>query len=165
MSFGGRWEGTGPPSCMKCSMLGVGVDKAEHKMSASPHGLHGVAWRGMAMQNVIHQFTSLAKDSRVGFVGNVCVGQDVSLRELRERYNAVVLAYGAESDRALGVPGEVGCLREAAAGGLALPCMDCGNSAWAARCVPRLQMHARQGQLHVRAGMSGTTRTPICLGA
>lgn len=126
---------------MKCSMLGGAEDEVEHKMSASPHGLHGVAWRDVAMQNVTHQFTSLAKDSRVGFVGNVRVGQDVSLGELRERYNAVVLAYGAESDRALGVPGEVGCLREAAAGGLALPCMDCGNSAWDARCVPRSQMN------------------------
>ena len=35
------------------------------------------------------------------------VGRDLSLEELRARYNAVVLCYGAESDRRLGVPGEV----------------------------------------------------------
>lgn len=35
------------------------------------------------------------------------VGRDLSLDELRRHYNAVVLCYGAESDRKLGVPGEV----------------------------------------------------------
>ncbi len=58
-------------------------------------------------QNVINQFTQLAQDGRVGFLGNVRVGRDISLEDLRARYNAVILAYGAESDRALGVPGEV----------------------------------------------------------
>ncbi|GAB4816812.1 hypothetical protein N2152v2_003858 [Parachlorella kessleri] len=56
--------------------------------------------------NVINQFTQLAQDGRVGFLGNVRVGKDLSLEELRARYNAVVLCYGAESDRPLGVPGE-----------------------------------------------------------
>lgn len=59
-------------------------------------------------QNVINQFTSLAGDPRLSFLGNVRVGQDVGLSELRALYNAVVLCYGAESDRRLGVPGEVG---------------------------------------------------------
>lgn len=63
-------------------------------------------------QNVINQFTQLAQgDPRLGFLGNVRVGRDVSLPELRSFYNAVVLAYGAESDRRLGVPGEVRCAR------------------------------------------------------
>lgn len=43
---------------------------------------------------------------RIGFLGNVNVGKDVSLHELRDLFSAVVLAYGAESDRRLGVPGE-----------------------------------------------------------
>jgi hypothetical protein len=60
------------------------------------------------LQNVINQFTQLAQDPRLAFLGNVRVGQDLSLAELRAHYNAVVLSYGAESDRRLGVPGEVG---------------------------------------------------------
>lgn len=60
-----------------------------------------------APQNVINQFTSLASDPRLSFLGNVRVGRDVGLSELRPFYNAVVLCYGAESDRRLGVPGEV----------------------------------------------------------
>ncbi|XP_074279821.1 NADPH:adrenodoxin oxidoreductase, mitochondrial-like isoform X2 [Silene latifolia] len=40
------------------------------------------------------------------FLGNVNLGSSVSLKELRELYHVVVLAYGAESDRVLGIPGE-----------------------------------------------------------
>lgn len=40
-------------------------------------------------------------------MGNIRVGSPhLSLQELRAYYNAVVLAYGAESDRKLGIPGE-----------------------------------------------------------
>ena len=35
------------------------------------------------------------------------VGKDVQVKDLRERYGAVVLAYGASSDNLLGIPGEV----------------------------------------------------------
>lgn len=59
------------------------------------------------LQNVIHQFTQLAHDPRVSFLGNVRVGSPaLPLATLRAHYNAVVLAYGAESDRRLGIPGE-----------------------------------------------------------
>jgi ferredoxin--NADP+ reductase len=37
---------------------------------------------------------------------NVEVGKDIAVEELRRAYHAVVLAYGASSDRRLGVPGE-----------------------------------------------------------
>jgi hypothetical protein len=60
------------------------------------------------LQNVINQFTALATNPRLTFLGNVRVGRDIGLPELRAHYNAVVLCYGAESDRRLGVPGEVG---------------------------------------------------------
>ncbi len=40
------------------------------------------------------------------FWGNVEVGRDVTLAELRELYDAVVLATGAPQDRSLGLPGE-----------------------------------------------------------
>ena len=33
-------------------------------------------------------------------------GQDVKVKELREAYDAVVLAYGAAKDRTLNIPGE-----------------------------------------------------------
>lgn len=76
----------------------------------SPFGLvrSGVAPDHQDTKNVINQFTALARDPRVTFFGNVRVGNSgpVSLAELRSYYNAVVLAYGAESDRRLGLAGE-----------------------------------------------------------
>jgi NADPH-dependent glutamate synthase beta subunit-like oxidoreductase len=46
------------------------------------------------------------------FIGNVNVGADVTLEELRSMYHAVVLAYGAAGDTQLNVPGESlkGCM-------------------------------------------------------
>lgn len=41
----------------------------------------------------------------IRFLGNVEVGRDVSIEELRERYHAVVLATGAIRDAALDIPG------------------------------------------------------------
>lgn len=76
----------------------------------TPFGLvrSGVAPDHQDTKNVINQFTALAQDPRVTFFGNVRVGTSgsVSLPELRSYYNAVVLAYGAESDRRLGLAGE-----------------------------------------------------------
>lgn len=43
---------------------------------------------------------------RCSYFGNVRVGVDVSVSELRELYNVILLAYGAEADRDLGIPGE-----------------------------------------------------------
>ena len=38
---------------------------------------------------MINQFTQLAQDPRISFFGNVRVGRDLSLDELRSYYNAV----------------------------------------------------------------------------
>ncbi|KAI3464065.1 hypothetical protein Pfo_020728 [Paulownia fortunei] len=57
-------------------------------------------------QIVINQFSRVAQNERCSFFGNVSLGSSITLPELRETYNAVVLAYGAESDRSLGIPGE-----------------------------------------------------------
>src|SRR3546814_15062881 len=48
---------------------------------------------------------SVALTDNVRFVGNVTVGKDVTVAELRAIYDAVVLATGAPSDRALDIPG------------------------------------------------------------
>lgn len=48
----------------------------------------------------------MAQHERCSFFGNVTLGSSVSLSELRQLYHVVVLTYGAESDRALGIPGE-----------------------------------------------------------
>lgn len=54
-----------------------------------------------------NQFSRVAQNRRCSFIGNVSLGASISLAELRELYDAVVLSYGAESDQALGIPREV----------------------------------------------------------
>lgn len=43
------------------------------------------------VKNVINTFTKTAENPRVTFIGNLSLGKDVSLRTLRDVYNAVVL--------------------------------------------------------------------------
>ncbi|KAL2942035.1 NADPH:adrenodoxin oxidoreductase mitochondrial [Bienertia sinuspersici] len=65
-------------------------------------------------QIVMNQFTWVAKNERCMFLRNVNLGSSVSLKQLRDLYHVVsfvvigqvVLAYGAENDRVLGVPRE-----------------------------------------------------------
>ncbi|KAL4563911.1 hypothetical protein LXL04_027959 [Taraxacum kok-saghyz] len=74
----------------------------------TPFGLvrSGVAPDHPETKIVINQFSRVAHNQRCSFFGNVSLGSSVSLSDLRQFYHVVVLAYGAESDRALGIPGE-----------------------------------------------------------
>lgn len=74
----------------------------------TPYGLvrSGVAPDHPEVKSVVNDFEQVAADPRVSFLGNVRLGKDLSLDELRSMYNGVVLAYGAASDRTLGIPGE-----------------------------------------------------------
>ena len=58
--------------------------------------------RTMADRYVVQLFAS----GRFRFYGNVEVGKEISLDELREHYHAVIVASGAAADRQLGIPGE-----------------------------------------------------------
>ncbi|KAF5459015.1 hypothetical protein F2P56_023006 [Juglans regia] len=74
----------------------------------TPFGLvrSGVAPDHPETKIVVNQFSRAAQHERCSFFGNVTLGSSLSLAELRELYHVVVLAYGAESDRVLGIPGE-----------------------------------------------------------
>ncbi|MBN3306310.1 ADRO protein, partial [Amia calva] len=73
-----------------------------------PFGLvrFGVAPDHPEVKNVINTFTQTAHQERCSFYGNVSVGCDVTVEELQRAYHAVVLSYGAEGNRRLGIPGE-----------------------------------------------------------
>jgi ferredoxin--NADP+ reductase len=72
-----------------------------------PYGLirTGVAPDHPSIKAVSKRYEKVALSDNVRFVGNVTIGQDVSIAELRELYDAVVLATGAPRDRPLGIPG------------------------------------------------------------
>ncbi|XP_063983409.1 NADPH:adrenodoxin oxidoreductase, mitochondrial [Diachasmimorpha longicaudata] len=73
-----------------------------------PFGLvrFGVAPDHPEVKNVINTFNKTAKNPRVKFLGNINVGKDVTVEDLKRNYHAVLLTYGAEQDRVLGIPGE-----------------------------------------------------------
>jgi ferredoxin--NADP+ reductase len=74
----------------------------------TPYGLvrGGVAPDHQGTKGVQRLFERSTKHSGLRFLGNVEVGRDVAYRELKEIYDAVVIATGAPLDRKLGIPGE-----------------------------------------------------------
>jgi ferredoxin--NADP+ reductase len=74
----------------------------------TPYGLirAGVAPDHAKTKNVARAYEKIASDPRVRFYGNIQVGRDISVSELRAAYDAVVLATGASVDRKLGIPGD-----------------------------------------------------------
>ena len=73
-----------------------------------PFGLirSGVAPDHQSIKAVSRRYEATSLSARCRFVGNVTVGQDVSIAELQGLYDAVVLATGAPHDRKLDMPGE-----------------------------------------------------------
>jgi ferredoxin--NADP+ reductase len=73
-----------------------------------PYGLirFGVAPDHQSLKAVSKRYDKVAESPGVDFIGNVTIGQDVSVAELLELYDAVILAIGAPHDRKLGIPGE-----------------------------------------------------------
>jgi len=73
-----------------------------------PYGLirFGVAPDHQSLKAVSKRYDKVAESAGVDFIGNVSVGRDVSVAELLDFYDAVILAIGAPHDRKLGIPGE-----------------------------------------------------------
>ena len=74
----------------------------------TPFGLvrAGVAPDHPKIKSVIRVYEKTAARDGFRFFGNVQLGSQVSAAELAERYHAVIYAYGASTDRHLGIPGE-----------------------------------------------------------
>lgn len=73
-----------------------------------PYGLirSGVAPDHQSIKGVTKRYEQTALTENVRFVGNVRVGQDVTIPELSSLYDAIVIATGAPHDRKLGIEGE-----------------------------------------------------------
>ena len=73
-----------------------------------PYGLirFGVAPDHQSLKAVAKRYDKVAESAGVDFIGNVTIGRDISVSELLDFYDAVILATGAPHDRKLGIPGE-----------------------------------------------------------
>jgi ferredoxin--NADP+ reductase len=84
----------------------VNVDMFERL--AAPYGLvrYGVAPDHQKIKAVSKVFERTAADPRFRFFGNVDLGLQLSLADLRPYYDQIVYAVGAPTDRHLNIPGE-----------------------------------------------------------
>ncbi|XP_039255417.2 NADPH:adrenodoxin oxidoreductase, mitochondrial-like [Styela clava] len=73
-----------------------------------PYGLirYGVSPDHQDVKNCIHGYERVAENPRFSFYGNVDVGSDITLSELHQVSDAVVLCTGAQKLLQLGIPGE-----------------------------------------------------------
>ncbi len=74
----------------------------------TPYGLirYGVAPDHPRIKAIIVALHRVMENERIRFIGNVHIGVDLKLDELRQFYDAIVFATGAERDRSMGIPGE-----------------------------------------------------------
>ncbi len=73
-----------------------------------PFGLvrYGIAPDHPKLKLVNLLFHKIAQDPNIHFYGNVEVGKDLTIEELKATHHAVIICSGAETDRRLGIPGE-----------------------------------------------------------
>lgn len=99
-------------SLLKHTDFDVHVDMLE--MLPTPWGLvrSGVAPDHPKIKSISAVFEKTATHPRFRFFGNIEVGAQIAAQELASRYDAVIYAVGAQSDKPLGVPGDQrpGCI-------------------------------------------------------
>ncbi len=103
--------GSGPSGCyLAQALLKSNSDLQVDVIDALPvpYGLvrYGVAADHQGTKAVTRQFSRIFERQGARFFGNVRVGRDVSLDELRDAFDVVVLAAGLSLDRRLGIPGD-----------------------------------------------------------
>ena len=104
--------GSGPSGFYAIAALfkadGVEADVDLFDRLPTPFGLvrGGVAPDHQKIKNVIRVYNRTAQHERFRFFGNVELGRDISVDDLRRHYDHIVYATGNESDRRMGIPGE-----------------------------------------------------------
>jgi ferredoxin/flavodoxin---NADP+ reductase len=102
--------GTGPSGCYAAQAFRREWAESEIVMFdrlGLPYGLvrYGVAPDHIGTRAISKQFDRLFERDRVQFVGGVEVGTTISLADLRDAFDIVVLATGLSADRGLGIDG------------------------------------------------------------
>jgi ferredoxin/flavodoxin---NADP+ reductase len=74
----------------------------------TPFGLvrDGVAPDHQSIKAVIRVFEKVLSDPRVRFFGNVTYGVAIHHKEVKQFYDQIIYAVGAQADRRMGIPGE-----------------------------------------------------------
>lgn len=88
--------------------LGAGVRVDMIERLPTPYGLvrGGVAPDHPKIKSVTKVYEKTAARPEFAFYGNVEFGKDLTLDDLKRCYHGVIFAVGAQTDKALGIPGE-----------------------------------------------------------
>lgn len=102
--------GAGPAGCFTAQAVKRSFPAAQidvFDQLPTPFGLirYGVAADHAGTKSISHQFDRLFEQDGVSFRGNVRLGVDVTLDDLRGGYDATVLATGMHTDAMLSLPG------------------------------------------------------------
>ncbi len=91
---------------LKTKDLSVTIDMFDRL--PTPYGLvrGGVAPDHQKIKSVTIVYEKVALNPAFRFFGNVMLGRDIQVEDLRKHYDQIVYAVGNESDRSLGIPGE-----------------------------------------------------------
>jgi ferredoxin/flavodoxin---NADP+ reductase len=103
--------GSGPSGFYAAEALlegGLPIQVDMFERLPAPFGLvrYGVAPDHQKLKQVTDVFEQIAEHPRFAFHGNVEIGTDLNLADLRSHYHAVIVCCGAAGDRRLGIPGE-----------------------------------------------------------
>jgi ferredoxin--NADP+ reductase len=101
--------GAGPSGFyLAAQLLDAGFEVDLIDLLPTPFGLvrAGVAPDHPKIKSVTRMYEKTARKDGFRFFGGVELGTDITRAELRERYHAVVYAFGTADDNRLGVPGE-----------------------------------------------------------
>ncbi|NNM35127.1 MAG: FAD-dependent oxidoreductase [Gemmatimonadetes bacterium] len=103
--------GAGPAGFFTAEALfkqGASVEIDIFNRYPPPFGLvrDGVAPDHEPIKSVTKVYQRLLDRPEVRYLGNVEIGRDLAIEELRSFYHHIVYAFGAQSDRRLGIPGE-----------------------------------------------------------
>ncbi len=87
------------------SELDVSIDLYERL--PAPYGLvrYGVAPDHPRIKQIIVALYKILQRGDIRLLGNVNIGEDVSIDDLREHYDAIIIATGADRDAPLAIPG------------------------------------------------------------
>ncbi|MFB6609656.1 FAD-dependent oxidoreductase [Agromyces sp. NPDC056379] len=106
--------GAGPAGIYAGNILSRQVAEADGEVAIdlyeslpAPYGLirYGVAPDHPRIKGIVNSLHEMLDAGTIRLIGNVEVGRDITVDELRERYDAVILATGALRDAPLDIPG------------------------------------------------------------
>ena len=103
--------GAGPAGFFAAEALLKGSDPVRIDLinrTPAPYGLvrDGVAPDHQAIKSVARVYARILARDEVRFFGNVTLGEEVTVDDLRARYHQIVYAAGSQGARRLGIPGE-----------------------------------------------------------